>query len=139
MSLSFLNLSTYFSSVSPIENYFLTGREGTMGCLLYKSPKFYICVFLLFDSTTLGTIIEFGWFKPFQQLIVFFCRGNFVEHHWECTPLYRPLSYSFRSLIFSAYLPTLVPTQNSILSSGILMIKICIVGKIIFFFSLCVM
>ena len=31
------------------------GREGTSGCLLHLSPKFYYVVFLFFVLTTLGT------------------------------------------------------------------------------------
>ena len=35
-----------------------TGREGTLGCLLYQSLKFYNNVFLFVGLTTLGTFIE---------------------------------------------------------------------------------
>ena len=36
-----------------------TGREGTLGCLLQKSPKSYNIVFLFVGLTTLGAFIEF--------------------------------------------------------------------------------
>ena len=34
-------------------------REGTLGCLLHFSPKFYNNVFLFVSLTTLGAFIEF--------------------------------------------------------------------------------
>ena len=34
----------------------------------------------------------------FQPLLVIYIRGNFVYHHWKCTPIYRSLSYPFRFL-----------------------------------------
>ena len=34
-------------------------REGTMGCLLHWSPRFYSNVFLLVGLTTLGTSVNF--------------------------------------------------------------------------------
>ena len=37
----------------------ITGIEGTLGCLLHKSQKFYINVFLFVGFTTLGTFIVF--------------------------------------------------------------------------------
>ena len=36
-----------------------TWRKEALGCLLHKSPKFYINVFLFVCFTTLGTFIEF--------------------------------------------------------------------------------
>ena len=46
-----------------------------------------------------------SWFiqlrvQTFQIIFVLFNRrGNFVYHHWGCTSIYRPVSYTFRSLI----------------------------------------
>ena len=52
----------------------------------------------------LGRIL-IEWFirlsiQTFQQLILFYKRGNFVYHRCGCSPIYRPLSYPFRSLSF---------------------------------------
>ena len=35
------------------------GRQGTLGCLLHQSPKFFNNVFLFIGWTTLGTFIKF--------------------------------------------------------------------------------
>ena len=35
-------------------------REGTMGCLLHKYPKFYNNVFIFVGLTTLGTLVNFN-------------------------------------------------------------------------------
>ena len=56
-------------------------KEGTMGYLLHKSPKFYYNVFLFIGLNTLGTLNEFDWLVyqiEFQPLIVIYRRGNFV-------------------------------------------------------------
>ena len=37
----------------------ISGREGTLSCLLDWSPKFYNNVFLFLGAKTLGTFIEF--------------------------------------------------------------------------------
>ena len=37
------------------------GREGTLGCLLDKSPKFYNNVSLFVALTTLGTLMNFDF------------------------------------------------------------------------------
>ena len=54
-------------------------------------------------SLVLRLWILIGWFKisvqAFQQMILIFINGNFVFHHWECTMIYRPLSYPLRSLM----------------------------------------
>ena len=34
-------------------------KDGTMGCLLHWSPKFYNNVFLFVGLTTLGTLVNF--------------------------------------------------------------------------------
>ena len=39
----------------------LSEREGTMGCLSLKSPKFYKTVFLFVGLSTLGTLMNFDW------------------------------------------------------------------------------
>ena len=37
----------------------LSGSEGTLGCLLHQSPKFYYNFFFFVGLTILGTLIEF--------------------------------------------------------------------------------
>ena len=60
---------------------------------------FYNNVFFFVGLTTLGTFIEL-WlvgslsFQTFQPLIVIYRRVNFVHHLFECTSIYRPLSYA---------------------------------------------
>ena len=39
-----------------------SGREGTLGCLMHYSPKFYNDVIFFLGSTTLGIFINFDWF-----------------------------------------------------------------------------
>ena len=75
--------------------------EGTMGCL-FTSPKSLI---IMFSYRWLNNFywIVIGWFiklsvQTFQPLIVINRRDNFVYHYWECTSIYLPLSYPFRSL-----------------------------------------
>ena len=47
-------------------------------------------------------LLIFNWLvhlgQTFKTLIVILKSGNFVYHHWECTSIYRPLSYLFRFL-----------------------------------------
>ena len=64
--------------------------EGTLGCLLQQSPKFYNKVFLVFDSTTLGHFV-IGWLI---KLSVQTFRVSLLGF----ATFYRPLSYPFRSL-----------------------------------------
>ena len=45
-------------------------REGTMGCLLHQSPKFYNNVFLFISFTTLGTLVNFDWLVIVNKLSV---------------------------------------------------------------------
>ena len=78
-------------------------RGGTIGCLINKSPKFYINGFLFVRLTTLGTLIEFLYLCCFimfsiivSTIILINRRVNFVYHHWGCTSIYRPLSYPIR-------------------------------------------
>ena len=47
-----------------------SGREGTIGCLLHKSPKFYNIVFLFVGLRTLETFIKF-WVLKLSQLQTF--------------------------------------------------------------------
>ena len=67
----------------------------------YICPQSFIIKFLiLWDSywTLISSIIK--WSVPtFQPLIVIYRKCNFVYHHWGWTPIYRPLSYPFISLI----------------------------------------
>ncbi len=64
-----------------------------MGCLFHY-PQSFIRTF---------PWIWIGWFirlsvQTFRPLIVIYRWGNFVYRHWECTSIYRPLSYPFWSL-----------------------------------------
>ena len=69
---------------------FLAGWEGTLGCWLHWSPKFYNTVVLFIGSTTLGTLVNFNVsVQTFQPLIVNNIRGNFVYHHWGCALIYQ--------------------------------------------------
>ena len=57
----------HFSSLIPefvlLKRIWLnTGRKGTLGCLLHKSPKFYINVFFyLLASQLWGLLLNFNW------------------------------------------------------------------------------
>ena len=67
----------------------------------HQSPKFYDTVFLfVVGLTTLGTYIVFDQLsvQTFHPLSVKYRRGNFVYHHWECSSIYWPLPYPFRSM-----------------------------------------
>ena len=81
-----------------------SGRKGILGCLLYQSLKFHYNVFLFVGSTTLGLLFNLiSWFirlivQTFQLVIVIYRRYIFVYHYCECTLIYRPLSYPFRSM-----------------------------------------
>ena len=46
-------------------------------------------------------LLNFDWLvnQTFQPIVIY-RRGNFVYHHRECTSIYRPLSYPFRSPIY---------------------------------------
>ena len=61
---------------------FYPRREGTLGCLLHKYPKFYNNDFLFVDLTTLGTYrILIGWLsvQTFLPKIVIWRCCNFVS------------------------------------------------------------
>ena len=51
-----------------------------------------------------GTFVNFDWlihqfeFSIVQPKTFIYRRGNCVYHHWGCKPIYRSLSYPFRSL-----------------------------------------
>ena len=88
-------------------------RGGTIGCLINKSPKFYINGFLFVRLTTLGTLIEFLYLCCFimfsiivSTIILINRRVNFVYHHWGRTSIYRPLSYPIRIPV-NLYIPIL--------------------------------
>ena len=79
---------------------FYPRREGTLGCLLHKYPKFYNNDFLFVDLTTLRTHrILIGWLsvQTFLPKIVI----------WGCTSIYRALFYPFRSLIYVSIYPSI--------------------------------
>ena len=48
----------------------------------------------------IGSFIKLS-IQMFQPLIVIKRRSNFVYHPWECTLIYWPFSYPFRSLTFT--------------------------------------
>ncbi len=45
----------------------LPEREGTMGCLLLRSPLFYNNIFLFFGLTTYWTLVSFDWLDHLVQ------------------------------------------------------------------------
>ena len=63
MGVSASNMISYNVCFIPLFSLFQVlvnpGREGTLGCLFQKFPKFYHNVFLFVCLTTLGTFIEF--------------------------------------------------------------------------------
>ncbi len=74
-------------------------KGGENALFIALVPKTFFFVGL----TTLGTSIEswlVGSLNWVSKLIVIYRRVNFVyrHSHWGCTSIYRPLSYSFRSL-----------------------------------------
>ncbi len=79
-----------------------SGREGTLGCSLHQSPQFYFNFFLFIASKILVLLLYFDWLvhsfecPNVSTIIVIYRRGNLVYHYWECTPIYRSLSYPFR-------------------------------------------
>ena len=86
--------SVYPANIKRFQSrYRIPGREGALGCLLHKSPKFYSNVFVFVDLTTFGTFcILFHWFitlsvQTCQSLIVIYRRGIFVHRHWGCALL----------------------------------------------------
>ncbi len=71
----------------------------------YTSSKSFIITFFYSLTWQLWELwwILIGWFiklslQTSQQIIVIYRRDNFVYHHSECTSIYRPLCYPFRSL-----------------------------------------
>ena len=113
-----------FSGIEPDTHvakafYHLSQREREKGQqpVYYTSPQsfiihFLIC-YLLNDFGTFVNFDSFGWFirmsvHTLQPLFLIYRRGNFVNHHWGYTSIYRPLSYTFRSLRHSHLLKSLV-------------------------------
>ena len=86
-----------------------TGGGGVIR-LLITVPN----VFIFVGKQHWGILLHFlNWFiklsgQTFQPLILIYRRGNFVYHHWECTSIYRPLSYPFRSLVLLDALEILI-------------------------------
>ena len=67
----------------------------------YTSPQSIIITFSYTLAYQLcGLLLNFAWlvYLTFQPPIVIFRRANFVYHQWECTWIFRPLSYPFRSV-----------------------------------------
>ena len=82
-------------------------EEGDIGLFITLVPKLSWC-FLIRWLNDFGNfyLILIGWFinlsvQTFQQLILIYIRDNFVYHYLGCTSIYRPMSYSFRSLQLS--------------------------------------
>ena len=68
----------------------------TYDCI-YSYSHIYVWILILYYKIVIGWFIKSS-VKTFQLIIVMYRRGNFVYHHLECTSIYRPLSYPFRSL-----------------------------------------
>ena len=73
--------------------------------IIPTSPQSFIITFPYSLTQQLWELeLNFDWLvkevecPKFQPLIVIYRSGNFVYHHLGCTPIYRPLSYTFRSL-----------------------------------------
>ena len=99
-------------------------REGTLGYLLYRSPKFYNTFFLFVDSITLGTFDDF-WLVVFLSVsvqlfpqIVIYWLSNLEYHHYGCISIYQPLPYPFESLniiLFPSNLQRTITIFNNVL------------------------
>ena len=85
-------------------NSMLLSREGVdIGLFITLVPKFYENVFLLVcltTSTVLIYLLNKLSVQTFKPLFITYRRRNFVYHHQECTSIYQPQSYPFRSLAF---------------------------------------
>ena len=71
--------------------YFIRLKDGTIGCLLQLSPRFYNNVFLYVGLATLLTSIKFC-FIVLLNVSTTNCnllKGNFMSYHWGWTSIYR--------------------------------------------------
>ena len=76
-------------------------RNRGKSAVFYTSPQSFLITF----SYWLNNFRDFskiliGWFiklnvQTFQSQNLIYRMGNFVYSHWECTSIYRPLSYPF--------------------------------------------
>ena len=80
------------------------GGWGHWAVYYTGSLKFYINILLFVGSTTLGTKVNFHWLDHSAEcsnVLTTNCnlqKANFVYNQCECSWIYRPLSYPFRSL-----------------------------------------
>ena len=95
-----LGTSVINSPLSPLPLNISHGGRGYW-VVYYTSPK-YILLMLAWQlwGPLLNFIIKLS-VQTFQPLTVIYRRGNFIYHHWGCASIYRPLSYTFRSLILN--------------------------------------
>ena len=78
-----------------------------MCCLLQETQKkIFYNISLSVGLTTLGTLVNFDWLIHLVECsnvsTTYFNlqKENFVYNHLECTSIYRPLSYPFKSLYY---------------------------------------
>ena len=76
-------------------NIFYNSRPARINHLNY--------LFKFYDNFLDFYWISIGWFIKFsvhtlQPLIVIYRGSKFVNWHWGCTSIYRPLSYALRTL-----------------------------------------
>ena len=74
-------------------------ERGDNGLFITLIPKLLKIRFLIRWLNNFGDLIKFS-VQTFQPLILIYRRGNFMHHHWGCTPIYPSLCYPFRSLIW---------------------------------------
>ena len=92
------------TSTAEVSSRLCQGGRGHWPVYHTSPQSFIMTLFTLFvSSTTLRTLLNFGLLfklshQTFQPLIVIYITGHFVYHHWNCSSIYRPLSYPFRSL-----------------------------------------
>ena len=86
---------------SNINYIYISAREGgDIRLFIIQVPKVLKTIFLFVNLIILGTFIEFrfivsaSWVSKRCKIL----KNNFVYHHLGCTPIYRSLSYPFRSL-----------------------------------------
>ena len=105
----FPSFHSYCFCHKPAVATYYTRREGTLDCLLQslKIQSLKIRFSNLLAKQLLKLLLSFDWLvNKVECLNVLFTNCNLQEvyHHWGCILIYRPLSYSFRSLIFSVIL-----------------------------------
>ena len=71
-------------------------REGTWAIYLHWYQSYLLAQKLW--KLTFDWLVQNIRVKTFQQIIFIYRTGNLVYYHRECTPIYRLLSYSIRTL-----------------------------------------